>query len=233
MSQLNTPEKYEHIAVINVDIQNDFCPGGALGVTDGDSVVDPMNRMNEFARKRDGTVIFTRDWHPRVTSHFIDQGGPWPPHCIAYTAGAAFHNDLIVDTARGDLVASKGTKPDVDDYSGMMAVMDTYRQFDRGGYNDVRLREFIGALQSRYQRLAVVVGGLATDYCVKATVLDVLGLRSTDQLKAMGVYILEDAIRAVDVQAGDGARAIEEMLEAGAQLTTTEDILSGSVLEVK
>jgi len=232
------PERYDHVVSLNIDIQNDFCPGGSLAVADGDQVVEPMNRVNEFVRARNGTVLFTRDWHPRETNHFNTSGGPWPPHCIAYQAGAAFHEDLIVDTRAGDLVASKGTLPDRDDYSGLMAVMDTRTIWDgrdhyrpslamylTHGLRNMQVTKEKTTRLKAIDSLAILIGGLATDYCVKATVLDLLELRKTNKrLQDMGIFIIEDAIRAVNVNEKDGAVAIQEMSDAGAEFIKSKNI---------
>lgn len=235
MNKLWTPEQYDQLVSINVDIQNDFCPGGSLAVAEGDQVVEPMNRVNKYVRDLGGFVVFTRDWHPRVTSHFNTHGGPWPTHCVAYTAGAAFHEDLLVDTAAGDLIASKGMNPDRDDYSGMMAIVEGFEMYDRGGYDsNIKLSTFLsygleqamhernGKRKTKIERVGILVGGLATDYCVKATVLDLLALNKP----GYDVYVLEDAIRAVDVNPGDGAKAIEEMKQMGAILINSRDVLA-------
>jgi nicotinamidase/pyrazinamidase len=240
MNGIKSPESYDQIVSINVDIQNDFCPGGSLAVTDGNEIVEPMNRVNKYVRELGGIVIFTRDWHPRVTSHFNTQGGPWPPHCIAYQAGAAFHDDLIVDTQAGDLVASKGMSPTKDDYSGLMAVMDDYTTIEGRGdivhpslsrylQNGIRyknVRESWGSRSVRVNKLAVVVGGLATDYCVKATVLDLAELAKS---RDIDVYLIQDAIRAVNIHPEDGEQAVAEMVQAGAIVITSDGIVSGEL----
>lgn len=231
-----SPERYQRIISLNVDIQNDFCPGGTLAVKDGDQVISPMNRINRYVRSLGGVVLFTRDWHPRVTNHFNTHGGPWPPHCVAYTAGAAFPDELLVDTGAGDIVASKGVKPNVNDYSGASAVVDgMIRSGDRGGietrttveqvvrYASSELPQYRQVSRSGEGKTAVFVGGLATDYCVKATVLDLLD--ATYARRAPDVYLVTDAIRAVDLESGDGDRAIEEMQKAGAIVVSSEVLL--------
>jgi nicotinamidase/pyrazinamidase len=184
-------------ALIIVDVQNDFCPGGALAVTQGDQVVPVLNRYIAQCLKANVPIFATRDWHPKVTSHFSPHGGPWPPHCVQGSDGAKFHPDLALpDDA---VVISKGTKADEDSYSG-------FHGRDRHG---VELAELLR--QRGVKRL--FVGGLATDYCVKFTVLDGLKL-------GFKVVLLCDAIRAVDLKPKDGLNAIEEMSKAGAEQMT-------------
>ena len=176
-------------ALIVVDVQNDFCPGGALAVPAGDEVVAPLNNLiNEFL-SRGEPVYKSRDWHPRKTKHFAAYGGTWPVHCVQDTRGAEFHPDLIDDPRIR--VISKG-----------MGDEDNCSAFDGTDLAE-RLRE---------QNIEEVwVGGLATDYCVKNTVLD--ALREGFKVKAV-----KSAMRPVEVQPGDGERAIEEMQGAGAEI---------------
>jgi nicotinamidase/pyrazinamidase len=179
-------------ALIVVDVQNDFCPGGALAVAQGDEVVAPLNRQIEEFLKRGEPVFKSRDWHPPTTKHFADYGGTWPVHCVQNTKGAEFHPDLLDDIHIR--VISKG-----------LGDTDCYSAFDETDL-DLQLRR-LGVNE-------VWVGGLATDYCVKNTVLDALR-------KGYKVKALKDAMRAVDVQPGDGERAIEEMKAAGAEIVNT------------
>jgi putative nicotinate phosphoribosyltransferase len=174
-------------ALIAVDVQHDFLPGGALGVPGGDGVVAPLVR----AAKAVDVVVKTRDAHPADHCSFTAQGGTWPVHCVAGTHGAELHPAIA---ALDGLLVEKATSQDADAYSG----------FD-GTQLAVLLRD-AGVTR-------VLVGGLATDYCVKATVLDALaaGFHTT---------VLADAIAAVDVEQGDGRRALDEMVAAGAQVTT-------------
>lgn len=177
-------------ALLIVDVQNDFLPGGALPVSSGDKVLAPLNDwIFRFARA--GLPIFaTRDWHPSDHCSFRAQGGAWPQHCIADTAGAAFPTRLKLP--RCVQAVNKGQSRQADAYSGFSST-----DLDR------KLR------QNAVRRL--FVGGLATDYCVLATVLDGLQLNYR-------VLLLADAVQAVDVQAGDGERAIQAMCQAGAVL---------------
>ncbi len=179
--------------LVIVDVQNDFCPGGALGVSGGDRVVPVLNRYAVRFAAVGAPIIATRDWHPERTTHFKAWGGTWPPHCVQGTPGAAFHPDLVLPP--GTLVVSKGTEPDEDAYSAFQA---------RGDHGV----PYAQVLAERGAR-RLFVGGLATDYCVRATALDALR-------QDLGVVVLEDAVRAVDLTPGDGARALDEAIEAGA-----------------
>src|SRR5215212_5440096 len=176
-------------ALIVVDVQNDFCPGGALAVAGGNEVVAPLNGLIEEFLSRDEPVFKSRDWHPPNTKHFEAFGGTWPVHCVQETRGAEFHPELLDDPRI--TVISKGTGDE-----------DTYSAFD-GTDLAASLRE-----QGVEE---VMVGGLATDYCVKNTVLD--ALREGFKVKA-----LANAMRPVELQTGDGERAIDEMREAGASI---------------
>jgi nicotinamidase/pyrazinamidase len=187
-----------HDALVVVDVQNDFCPDGALGVRDGDQVIPVLNRWIARFRALGAPVVLTRDWHPAVTRHFEAWGGVWPPHCVQGTAGAAFHPGLDVPPAA--IVVSKGMDPERDAYSAFQA-------------HDARGRSLAAVLAAHGVR-RVFLGGLATDYCVKATALDAAraGLRTV---------VLLDAIRAVDLSPGDGVRALAEMRAAGARVLRT------------
>ncbi len=178
-------------ALLLVDVQSDFCPGGALAVTDGDAVVPVLNAWIAAARQGGAKVFASRDWHPADHLSFAERGGLWPPHCVQNTPGAAFHVDL--NLPEDTVVVSKADQADHEAYSA----------FDSG-----ELADQLGA--AGIQRLWV--GGLATDYCVKASVLD------ATQIPGLDVHVIVDAIRAVDVTPGDGKAALEAMREAGAIL---------------
>ena len=181
-------------ALIVVDVQNDFCPGGTLAVAHGDEVIAPLNELIEEFLERGDPVYKSRDWHPPATKHFEAYGGTWPVHCVQNTKGAEFHPQLK-DDLRIRLI-SKGHGD-----------TDCYSAFDE---TDL-------AAQLRDQGVdEVLVGGLATDYCVKETVL--AGLKQGFKVKA-----LKNAMRAVDLKPGDGDRAIEEMRAAGAEFVTTDN----------
>jgi len=181
-------------ALLIVDVQNDFLPGGSLAVPRGDEVVPVLNRyLQLFAAL---PVYATRDWHPEHHCSFRAQGGPWPPHCIAETHGAQFAAALQLPPDA--VVISKATTVEMDAYSGF-----------QGTDLDARLRA------ANIRRL--YIGGLATDYCVLNTVSDALRLGYL-------VLLLGDAIRAVEMQTGDGQRAIDQMLGLGAQYITVEGL---------
>jgi len=182
-------------ALVIVDVQNDFCPGGALAVTDGDQVVGNLNQHMARFRVAALPIFATRDWHPAQTSHFKDFGGLWPVHCVQGTFGAQFHQDL--DLNGQDVILSKGMAADADSYSGFDAV-------DSAG-------AALADLLKRSQTKRIFVGGLATDYCVKQTVID--GLK-----QGFDVVVLKNSIRAVELKPGDSAGAIEEMVRAGAEV---------------
>ncbi|MFQ5828589.1 MAG: nicotinamidase [Candidatus Methylomirabilia bacterium] len=188
-------------ALVVVDVQNDFCPGGSLAVPDGDRVVPALNQYIERFAALKAPIFASRDWHPRVTKHFKEYGGMWPPHCVQETRGADFHPELRL---RPEItVVSKGMDPNEDAYSCFQA-------------QDAEGTDFAVALGSRRVR-RLFVGGLATDYCVKSTALNALK-------DGFEVVLLEDAIRAVDVNPGDGIKALEEMKAAGATGIRFSDI---------
>lgn len=175
-----------------VDVQNDFMPGGALGVRAGDQVVPVLNRYIRHFLRQGLPVVFTRDWHPPRHCSFQAQGGPWPPHCIAGSEGAEFAPGL--ELPAGALVISKATAPREEAYSAF-----------QGTELEARLRSH------GHHRL--FVGGLATDYCVLATVRDA-------RAAGFSVFVLGDACRPVDAQPGDGLRAEMEMANLGAVSVT-------------
>jgi nicotinamidase/pyrazinamidase len=185
-------------ALIVVDVQNDFAdPEGGLHVPGGESVVPRVNAHVTAAKAVGASVLYTQDWHPEVTPHFAKDGGIWPVHCVAGTWGAELHPDLIVDGP----VVRKGSNGE-DGYSGF-----TMRDPVTGQTTPTELADLLTVRGVE----RVFVCGLATDYCVKATALDAraLGYPTT---------ILLDAIAAVDLQPGDGQRALDELRTAGADL---------------
>lgn len=179
-------------ALIVVDVQNDFCPGGALPVPGGDAVVPVLNRYIQYFEAHHAPIIATRDWHPRKHCSFKPLGGIWPPHCLQDSPGAAFHSGLNLPQAA--IIISKGTDPELEAYSG---------------FQHTDLTERLRSLSVE----TVFVGGLATDYCVKSTVLDALkaGFKT--------VY-LPDASRGVNVNPDDSVRAEQEMIQHGATSVT-------------
>jgi nicotinamidase/pyrazinamidase len=195
-------------ALIVVDVQNDFCPGGSLAVQDGDRVVPYINGI----RDEYPLVVFTQDWHPSDHSsfasnnpgmqvgEFIELGGQqqimWPDHCVRETKGAEFHRDL--ELRPGDPVVHKGELSEVDSYSGFLD-------------NDRRHETGLRTLLQEKGVDDVAVAGLATDYCVKFTVLDALKF-------GFKVTVLREGCRAVNLSPGDGEKAFAEMAQAGAEL---------------
>jgi len=176
-------------ALVVVDVQNDFLPGGSLAVPHGDEVVPVLNRYAAAFQARGLPIFATRDWHPPNHCSFREQGGPWPPHCVAGSKGAEFPPALQLPSSTV-LITLKGTEPEQDAYSG-------FERTDLGA----RLRA-LGVLR-------LFIGGLATDYCVLCTAKDARKLGYT-------VFLLLDAIQAVNVQPDDGRRAEEEMIQLGA-----------------
>ena len=183
-------------ALILVDVQRDFCSGGALPVPDGEKVIPVLNKYIEKFSKAGALIVATRDWHPPNHMSFKDYGGIWPSHCIQGTLGAEFHPDLRLP--REVRIVSKATSADKEAYSG----------FD--GTNLERELKDAGIKR-------VFVGGLATDYCVKSTVLDALRL-------GFETILLIDAIKGVDINPGDSERAIEEMIKRGAKRASLNDL---------
>jgi nicotinamidase/pyrazinamidase len=185
-------------ALVVVDVQHDFAdPDGSLSVRGGAEVVPVLNAEGAAARNAGGLVAYTADWHPPRTPHFVTDGGIWPVHCVAGTLGAAFHPDLVVDGP----VVRKGSNGE-DGYSGF-----TMRDSTSGATIPTKLETILRARGIR----RVVVGGLATDYCVKATALDAARL-------GFETSVLRDAVRAVDLAPGDGDRALADLEEAGVEL---------------
>lgn len=181
------------VGILLVDPQLDFFPGGALGVRDGDAIVAPINGL---LRRHAGLPVFaSRDWHPASTRHFAARGGRWPPHCVQGTPGAGFHPALAMAGAE---VFDKGTDPDDD--AGYSAFEG--RSMSRGGRT-------LGVALAAEHVDALIVAGLATDYCVKASVLDACA-------RGLTTFVLAPGVRAVDVQPGDGERALADLRAAGA-----------------
>jgi nicotinamidase/pyrazinamidase len=183
-------------ALIAVDVQNDFLPGGSLAVPAGDAVVPAINRYVAAFAARALPVFATRDWHPPNHCSFKAQGGIWPPHCVAATRGAEFASGLALPPAA--VIISKAATVEADAYSGF-------------GGTDLAARLRAGGVTRLF------IGGLATDYCVLNTVKDALA-------EGFEVLLLADAIRAVEVKAGDGARAQGEMQRLGARPIRYEDV---------
>jgi nicotinamidase/pyrazinamidase len=172
-------------ALLIIDFQNDFCPGGALPVRDGDAIAGPVNELLDSGRF--DLVVATRDWHPPVHASFVEQGGPWPPHCVQGTPGAELHASL--DRSRIDHIVDVGVGQNDEGYSG----------FEKSALAQILRRNEIDA---------VTVVGLATDYCVRASALDALR-------EGFAVTVDRDGVRGIDVQPGDSDRALGEIEAAG------------------
>jgi nicotinamidase/pyrazinamidase len=189
-------------ALLVVDVQNDFCPGGALGIHGGHTIIPILNKYIKFFEKENLPIFVTRDWHPKVTKHFKQFGGIWPEHCIKGSPGAQFHPDLKFP--KEALVISKGMDSEKDSYSAFHAA-------DLSGMELANLLKHFGVTE-------IYIGGLATDYCVKYSALDALkgGLK---------VFILTDAIAGVNLQPEDSSVALEEMVNCGAKKTIFEKFI--------
>jgi len=184
-------------ALLIVDVQNDFCPGGALAVREGDRIISVLNKYIKIFLRKKLPIFVSRDWHPKESKHFKQFGGPWPKHCIQNTRGARFHPDL--ELPKGIIILSKGMDPDKDSYSAFQAV-------DSNGTEFFKLLKTLGVNK-------MFVGGLATDYCVKSSVLDALKF-------GFKVKLLMDGIKGVNIKPKDSEEAIEEMVSRGAEKMT-------------
>ena len=188
------------IALVVVDVQNDFAdPAGSLSVSGGAAIIPAINREIATAVERGATVVGTQDWHPERTPHFVTHGGPWPVHCVGGTWGAELHPVLGLPAAAPRV--RKGANGE-DGYSGF-----TMRDPETGA---TILTALDGLLRAAGVDRVVVVG-LATDYCVKATALDAVRL-------GFATFVLTDAIAAVNLAPGDGDRALDELRDAGVEL---------------
>ena len=195
------PEDATITAVLVIDLQRDFCPGGALAVSGGDLVVPVLNQVAHAAHARGLALYATRDWHPPDSRHFLARGGPWPVHCVAGSPGAQFHPDLRLPD--GTLIVSKGLEPSSDGYSAFDGCLDDGTPLA----DDLRRR---GVTH-------LVTGGLATDYCVRHSVLDAIR-------KGWRVTLVTDATAAVQLTPGDGERALTEMRAAGTDLRQAAEL---------
>ncbi len=175
-------------ALLIIDFQNDFVPGGALPVPDGDAIAP---RVQELVGSGDfDLVVATRDWHPEDHNSFEAQGGPWPPHCVQGTPGAELH--AAVDRDKVDVVIEAGYEPALEGYSG---------------FEETELAQVL----REHDVDEVTVVGLATDYCVRATSLEALR-------EGFAVTVERDGVRGIDVKPGDSDRALDELVEAGASV---------------
>jgi nicotinamidase/pyrazinamidase len=188
-------------ALLVVDLQNDFCPGGALGINDANKIIPAINRYISKFQQNNCLIIATCDWHPADSTHFDKRGGLWPVHCVAKTHGAEFHPDLKIPD--DIIIVYKGTGINEDGYSAVSA----------------KTNEGIGLsrLLRNYNVEEVYICGLATDYCVKFSTLDL----TNEEFK---VYILLDAIKAVNLKPDDEAQALEAMRRAGAVMIREDEL---------
>lgn len=177
-------------ALVVVDVQNDFLPGGTLAVPAGDEIIPILNRYIAVFRIRGLPIFITRDWHPPDHCSFESQGGPWPPHCIAATDGAAFPSSLYFPCDAH--IVSKAISREKDAYSG---------------FSETELSSLLQSLGTR----RLFIGGLATEYCVLNTVKDALQHGYT-------TFVLQDAVHPINKNADDGQHALEEMTRLGAIL---------------
>jgi nicotinamidase/pyrazinamidase len=185
-------------ALLVVDMQNDFCPGGSLAVPKGDSIIPNLNKVISAFEKANLPIFFTRDWHPVNHCSFKTQGGIWPPHCVQGTAGAEIHRALL--RPGGSVLISKGDHPDKEAYSGFQGT-DLAQSLKRLGVTDV------------------FVGGLTTEYCVRTTIEDALraGFRT---------HVILDCVKGLEMQKGDSARAVDEMKRAGASTISSSEAIA-------
>lgn len=199
---MEAQKKLTRDVLIAVDVQNDFITG-SLAVREGAEVIDPINQLAETVRAHDGTVVFTRDWHPETTPHF----NTWPVHCVAENAGAEFAPTL--DVLPTDTVLSKGMGQ-TDGYSGWEGVSEHGETLE-------------SLIQPRLplEQVRVFLGGLATDYCVQATGLDVARFFGEDE--RVTLYLLRDAVRAVALKEADEANALAKLEAAQFAAITTEE----------
>ncbi len=188
-------------ALLIVDVQNDFCSQGALAVPEGDKIVPVLNQYIQYFHAQKLPIFASRDWHPQETTHFKEYGGLWPVHCVQNSRGAQFHPNLRL--SKGVVIISKGMDPQKDSYSAFQGI-------DPEGiaFLDILKREKINSLY---------IGGLATDYCVKSSVLDARKF-------GFEVYLLMDAIQGVDLNPKDSQEAISAMISAGVKTMTVKNI---------
>jgi nicotinamidase/pyrazinamidase len=183
-------------ALLIIDFQNDFTPGGALAVSGGDEIGDPVRRLADHV----DVVVATRDWHPPDHASFEAEGGPWPVHCVQGTHGAELHREM--------------------DGIDLDAIVDVGREREDEGYSGFENSDLARILRdANVDR--VFVAGLATDYCVRASTIDAAN-------EGFDTTVVEDAIRAVEVEPGDGERAIEDMRRAGAKVASSDVVLASA-----
>lgn len=215
------PNTYDRLIAVGVDMENDFFPpSGSLAVTDGDQVVQPFNSVAHWVRERGGSVVFTRDYHPPVTDHFSDEPdfvNTWPAHGVAGKYGSEFHSDLQIEPT--DFIINKGTKVNEAAYSG----------FEGETEEGITLETIV--IPRNFESVAVLIGGLATDYCDKATALGAIELARRDTVAGvLDVYALTDAMKPVNPVSGEAA--LREMEAAGVRLTTTQEVINNQIISL-
>ena len=188
-------------ALLIVDVQNDFCPGGTLVVPEGDKIIPKLNKYIKIFSQKKLPIFASRDWHPKKTIHFKKFGGTWPVHCVQDTKGAAFHPKLKLPN--GVILLYKGMDSEKDSYS-------VFQAKDSNGMEFLTLLKYLG-IQELY------IGGLATDYCVRFTAIDALR-------NGFKINVLMDAIKGVNLKPNDSTEAIEEIVKAGAKKTTFKNL---------
>ena len=190
-------------ALLIVDVQRDFCVGGALEIPDGNRVIPPLNQLIHAFATAERPIYASRDWHPHESVHFASHGGQWPVHCVAGTRGAQFHDDLALPGAA--VVVTKGEAPTADGYSAFEGRTGSGTLF--------------GEALTRQRVTHLYVGGLATDYCVLQSVLDARSL-------GFDVTVVADALAGVELTPGDINRSLVQMQAAGAAVVSSRDVAS-------
>jgi len=184
-----------------VDVQNDFCPGGKLAVSEGDKIIPLCNKYIKLFSQNKLPIFLTRDWHPKKTKHFKSFGGIWPAHCIQNTLGAEFHKGLKFP--KESVILSKGMDPEKDSYS-------VFQSRDTNGTEFPILLALLGIKE-------LFIAGLTIDYCVKSSVLDALAAK-------LKMFVLADAVKGVNLKPDDSQHAIEEMVTRGATILTLDKV---------
>jgi len=191
----------EKAALLIVDVQNDFCPGGALPVPNGDRVIEPLNRAIERFVASGLPVLASRDWHLPASRHFSQYGGNWPVHCLQETTGADFHPGLRLPA--GTVLITKGIQPDLDGYSAFEGVSED--------------GTFLSLILEKMGVQHLYIAGLATDYCILFTARDALQ-------NGLAVTVLTDAVAGVDITAHASETALRELQSLGAWLATVDEL---------
>ena len=184
-------------ALLIVDMQNDFCPGGALGIRDGNKIIPAINKYIKIFSEKKLPIFSSRDWHPKKTTHFKEFGGIWPRHCIQNSKGAEFHPKL--ELPKEAILLYKGMDPEKESYS-------VFQAQDQNGMSFLNLLKILGVEE-------IYIGGLAADYCVKFSAIDALKER-------FKVKLLVDAIKGVNLKPEDSESAIREMVGSGVKKIT-------------